>query len=171
MTSRRSLFATISAGIATITARQVTRAQRQTQEIVNDMQVVSTGDVHLGQRAAGSQLVYVDQKGNRYYALETVQVVENNGQVVATGDVWVEQEAAGEQDITLAQVEGGCTGPCDYGLSEIETGFIISCHELDNCIAGQVMSVDPQGPLAGKGFLIQGADCCWRFVGICGTCH
>ena len=95
VTTRRNAFAVIAGALGGL-ARRVSSAQ--TQEVVNGLQIVSTGDVHVGQHAAGTQQIYVDSQGNTYYARSgATHIVENDGQIVATGDIWVEQEAVGSQ--------------------------------------------------------------------------
>jgi hypothetical protein len=76
----------------------------------------------------------------------------NDNQMLSS-PAWVGQEATSSPEITLFQ----------EGSSELKTGDIASCHEMENCISGQIMPLT-EGTLAGRGVLVQGADCCWRYL-------
>lgn len=99
MMNRRSSFSVIAGGILGMIGRN---AKAQSQSVGNDAQIVSTGDVHLGQNAAASQTVVV-RDGHGNIVGGATQVVGNNGQIVSTGDVYVDQQASGNQQVYADQ--------------------------------------------------------------------
>src|SRR3712207_5410125 len=59
--TRRLSFSMLGAAVAAVLDRQGAKAQATAQEILNDTQIVSTGDVWVEQEAAGSQEITLVQ--------------------------------------------------------------------------------------------------------------
>jgi hypothetical protein len=140
MASRRS-FAGILAGIAAIVPARAF-AQFTEQEVRNNADIVSTGNVTLNQTASGEQGVFINGvlvTEDGIYQTDVGQVVVNNGRVVATGDVSVSQTAAGSQQVTTVRT---------FPEADGEPARV--------CNPGEVIA----NPDTGQVFY-QARDCCW----------
>lgn len=135
MTRTRFLMSTAASLAALLPIK--TKAQLTTQEVLNELSVVSTGDVNVNQEAAGNQEVFTADTPDGIYRTETSQVVVNGGRIVSTGDVDVSQRASGNQEVTVVYPERGGD-------------------KADYCQPGAVIA----NPNTGQVFY-QGFDCCW----------
>ena len=148
--NRRTAFSALVAGISTILATRTARAQKTAQEVLNELQVTSTGNVTVEQAASGQQEVGIlvggeVQTADGIYRTETGQAVINDGQITATGDVDVVQSASGQQEVTVVRLQQDWY---DGMPAEVcETGKVIA---------------DPNGVL-----YYQRADCCLYEVPCC----
>ena len=147
MNRRTSLAAITAAGLSLWTNRQVTKAQYTEQQVRNDLQVTSTGNVNVDQAASGNQSVEVLVDGqwvheDGIYRDGATQVVVNDGQITSTGNVNVRQSASGDQRVTTV-VRHSSTDWYD-GMP------------ADKCEPGKVIANPDTGEL-----YYQARDCCY----------
>lgn len=125
--TRRHSFAVLSGLFGAALFGKEANAQYG-QSAGNDAQIVTTGNVHLGQDVAAVQSVIV-RDGNGNIVRGAGQVVSNNGQIVSTGDVWLDQSASASQDIFQGSTVDNVPGVCRPGAVEANpaTGELFYC--------------------------------------------
>jgi hypothetical protein len=153
MMPRRSAIAALGAVFGSVLTSQATKAQFTEQEIRNNAQVVSTGDVRLNQNAEGAQNVEVLidgvwQSQDGIYRTQTGQVVINDGQVVSTGNVELNQSARGSQNVRAVYSGGYYDGMpadvCEPGKVIADPGSGQLFYQANDCCFYQACAVNCQ---------------------------